>query len=162
MHPRIIQLCSITLLSALLCLPARAAPSQQGITILPAGAQPETLADASHFTGRVYVGSRFKHDAPSRLGGALVRFEPGARTNWHSHPLGQTLFVTEGTGWVQAWGQAPQRMHPGDVIWIPPGVKHWHGASASRGMTHLAVAESLDGRSVDWMEPVTAAQYPVQ
>lgn len=166
MHPGIIKHCSITLLSALLGLSTQAAPTPQEITSLPAGAQASTLADASHFTGTAHIDSRFQRAAPARIGGALVRFEPGARTAWHSHPLGQTLFITEGTGWVQAWGQAPQPMHKGDVIWIPPGVKHWHGASASASassaMSHFAVAESLDGKAVVWMEQVSKTQYPVQ
>jgi quercetin dioxygenase-like cupin family protein len=152
-----------TTLSRLLCgLLLTCAPALQAqtaaITILPAGSQP-TAADASHFTGAAQVESRFSQTAPARLGGGLVSFEPGARTAWHSHPLGQTLFVTAGEGWVQIWGGPVQTMRQGDVVLIPPGVKHWHGATASRSMSHFAVSESLEGNSVVWMEKVSAQVY---
>nr|WP_246482185.1 cupin domain-containing protein [Methylorubrum zatmanii] len=100
-----------------------------------------------------------KEEPPSRMSGALVTFEPGARTAWHTHPLGQTLIVTAGAGRVQQWGRPIQEIRPGDVVRIRPGVKHWHGASATAGMSHVAIAEALDGKVVEWMEHVTDAQY---
>ena len=109
------------------------------------------------FTGQVAISAGFQALAPARVGGALVRFEAGARTVWHTHPLGQTLVVTEGEGRVQAWGGPIQRIRPGDVVWIPPGVKHWHGAAPTTPMSHLAVAEALDGQVVEWMEGVEGA-----
>lgn len=96
---------------------------------------------------------------PSHTSGAYVTFEPGARSAWHTHPLGQTLIVTAGTGWVQQEGGEKQDIKPGDVIWIPPGVKHWHGATATNGMTHIAIQEQLDGKNVEWMEQVSDEQY---
>jgi len=98
-------------------------------------------------------------DAVSRASGARVTFEPGARTAWHTHPLGQTLIVTGGAGWVQQWGGPIQDIRPGDVVRIPPGQKHWHGATATTGMTHIAIQEHLDGKTVDWMEMVSDVQY---
>ena len=96
---------------------------------------------------------------PARVAGAQVTFEPGARTAWHTHPLGQTLIVTSGSGRAQRWGGAIEKIRAGDVVWIPPGEKHWHGASPSTAMTHIAVHERLEGKTVDWMEPVTDEQY---
>lgn len=129
------------------------------ITVMHAGSQPSTQGSADHFTGSVQVDSRFQAQPPARIGGATVTFEPGARTAWHTHPLGQTLIVTAGMGLVQQWGDPAQSIKPGDVVWIPPRVKHWHGAARSTSMTHIAIAEALDGKSVDWMELVTDAQY---
>jgi quercetin dioxygenase-like cupin family protein len=97
--------------------------------------------------------------APGRTSGGLVTFEPGARSAWHTHPVGQILIVTAGVGHVQRWGGPIEEIRPGDVIWIPPGVKHWHGATASTGMTHIAIQEQLDGKVVDWMEKVSDEQY---
>src|SRR5881392_1209347 len=111
------------------------------------------------FTGQVRVDPLFTAKDPARTSGAHVTFEPGARSAWHTHPLGQTLIVTAGTGWVQQEGGAKQEVKPGDVIWTPPGVKHWHGAAATNAMTHIAVQESLDGRNVEWMEKVSDEQY---
>lgn len=129
------------------------------IKVMHAGSQPSTQAPADHFTGSVQVDSRFQGEAPARIGGATVTFEPGAHTAWHTHPLGQTLIVTAGTGLVQQWGGPVQVIKPGDVVWIPPGVKHWHGATRTTRMTHIAIVEALDGKSVDWMERVTDAHY---
>lgn len=129
------------------------------ITVIHAGSQPSTRGSNDHFTGSVRVDSRFQGEAPARIGGAIVTFEPGARTAWHTHPLGQTLIVTAGIGLVQQWGGPVQVIKPGDVVCIPPGVKHWHGATRTTSMTHIAVAEALNGKSVDWMELVTEAQY---
>jgi quercetin dioxygenase-like cupin family protein/alkylhydroperoxidase/carboxymuconolactone decarboxylase family protein YurZ len=121
-------------------------------------ATPET-APAEHFVGVVRVERLFQANDPARASGGYVTFEPGARTAWHSHPLGQTLVVTTGTGWVQKWGEQAQDIREGDVVWIPPGVKHWHGATASTRMTHLAIQEQVDGRTVTWMEQVSEDQY---
>lgn len=121
--------------------------------------QASAAAPSEYFTGSARVEGRFKGTGEARIGGARVIFSKGARTNWHSHPLGQTLFVTEGIGLVQAWGEPVQEIRPGDTVWIPAGIKHWHGASAEAGMTHIAASESKDGSSVVWMEPVTDEQY---
>jgi quercetin dioxygenase-like cupin family protein len=143
--------------------PADANPSdgerRNAIRIAKSGAQPPAKGPEENFTGDVRVEGRFQAEAPARIGGGTVTFEPGARTAWHSHPLGQTLIVTAGAGLVQHWGGHAQEIRPGDVVWIPPGVKHWHGATATTGMTHIAVSESQDGKSVEWMEKVTDEQY---
>jgi quercetin dioxygenase-like cupin family protein len=132
----------------------------QAITITRVGTQPSTTGSADHFTGSVRVDSRFRGSAPARVAGGIVTFEPGARTAWHAHPLGQTLIVTAGAGLVRHWGGPIQEIKTGDVVWIPPGVKHWHGATTTTGMTHIAITEALDGKTVDWMEKVTDEQYP--
>jgi quercetin dioxygenase-like cupin family protein len=135
------------------------AQSDQAITVTRVGSQPSSQGAAEYFTGSVRVDSRFQRSDPARIAGGIVTFEPGARTAWHTHPLGQTLIVTAGAGLVQHLGGAIQEIKPGDVVWIPPGVKHWHGATATTGMTHIAIAEALDGKTVDWMEKVTDDQY---
>jgi 4-carboxymuconolactone decarboxylase len=140
-------------------LDAAAAPATGSrLTITSPGSQP-VQGSAATFTGAVTVTSPFKGGGQSRLGGATVTFEPGARSNWHSHPLGQLLIVMAGEGLVQAEGEPVRRMKVGDVVWTPPGVKHWHGATPASAMTHVAVAEALDGKSVTWLEPVTDAVY---
>jgi len=111
------------------------------------------------FTGMVRVDLLFQPVKPARTSAAQVTFEPGARTNWHTHPLGQTLIVVSGLGWVQRDGGPIEEIGPGDVVWFPPGLKHWHGATATTAMTHIAVQESLDGKSVDWLEKVSDGQY---
>lgn len=123
------------------------------------GEKPSVKGPAQNFTGTVRIDTPFQAKAPARAGGAFVTFEAGARSNWHTHPLGQTLIVTSGLGWTQCEGGPIVEIRPGDVIWCPPGHKHWHGATAATAMTHIAIAESLDGRAVDWLEPVTDAQY---
>lgn len=138
---------------------AAAAQTDPSITVTRAGSQPSSAGAADNFTGSVRVDSRFQASAPARVGGGIVTFEPGARTAWHAHPLGQTLIVTAGVGLVQQWGGPVQEIRPGDVVWIPPGVKHWHGATTTDGMTHVALAEALDGKSVEWMEQVSEEQY---
>ena len=138
-----------------------AAEQSQTITIARRGSQPSQTAPAEHFTGSVRVDPLFQPTSPSRAVGASVTFEPGARTAWHSHPLGQILIVTSGVGRVQQWGGPVEEIRPGDVVWIPPGVKHWHGASPDSSMTHIAIVEMLDGKSADWMEKVSDAQYSV-
>ncbi len=124
-----------------------------------AGSQASGKGPADWFTGSVRMDPLFNHDDPARVAGALVTFEPGARTAWHTHPLGQTLIVTAGRGWVQRAGGAVEEIFPGDVVWFPPGEKHWHGATATTGMSHIAIQEKLDGKSVDWMEQVGDDQY---
>ncbi|CAH2409283.1 (R)-mandelonitrile lyase [Mesorhizobium escarrei] len=123
------------------------------------GSQPSGPGPADYFTGTVRIDPLFQAPEPARVGGASVTFEPGARTAWHTHPLGQTLIVTAGLGWVQREGAPIEEIRPGDVVWIPPGVKHWHGASATTAMTHLAIQESLDGKPVEWLEKVSDEQY---
>ena len=138
---------------------ASAAEQQEPIKVTRVGTQPSSAGGDQNFTGSVRVDSRFQASAPARVGGGIVTFEPGARTAWHTHPLGQTLIVTAGVGRVQKWGDSVQEIRPGDVVWIPPGVKHWHGASPTVGMSHIAIAESLVGKSVVWMEKVSKEQY---
>jgi len=128
------------------------------ITVTRAGSQTATAGSADNFTGSAHVLSRFKGTEPSRMSGGIVHFEAGARTAWHTHPLGQTLIVTEGEGRVQQWGGPIEVIKVGDVVWIPPGVKHWHGAAPNAPMTHVAVTEMLGNKTVDWMEKVTAEQ----
>ncbi len=123
------------------------------------GTHPSTKGSADWFTGTVRVDPLFQANAPSRAAGAHVSFEPGARTAWHTHPLGQTLIITSGCGWVQREGGPVEEIHPGDVVWFPPGEKHWHGATSTTAMTHIAIQEQLDGIMVDWMEKVTDNQY---
>lgn len=135
-----------------------AASSADALKIIPPGAQP-ARGPAANFTGSVTVASRFQASGEARLGGATVSFQPGARSNWHSHPLGQLLIVTAGEGWVQAEGQPVRRVKADDVVWTGPGVKHWHGATRASGMTHVAVAEAQDGQTVTWQEPVTDSQF---
>jgi quercetin dioxygenase-like cupin family protein len=129
------------------------------LTVTPNGSQPSAKGPANYFTGSVRVDAPFKTTAPARVSGATVTFEPGARTAWHTHPLGQTLIVTAGTGLVQESGQSIQVIKAGDTVWIPPGVEHWHGATATTGMTHVAVAEALDGKVVEWREQVSEQEY---
>lgn len=152
------------LILALVILGAAAAAQAQTSERTPMdiqrnGTKPSAKGPAEYFTGAVRIDTPFQAKAPGRAGGALVTFEPGARTNWHTHPLGQTLIVTAGVGWTQCEGEDVFEIRPGDVIWCPPGHRHWHGASPDSAMSHIAIAETLDGRAVDWLEPVTDAQY---
>ena len=124
-----------------------------------AGSQPATKPPEAYFTGTVRLDPLSSPPDPARVAMALVTFEPGARTAWHTHPLGQTLIVTAGCGRAQREGGAIEEIRPGDVIWFPPGEKHWHGAAPTTSMSHIAVQEKLDGSPVDWMEKVTDAQY---
>jgi quercetin dioxygenase-like cupin family protein len=123
------------------------------------GSQPSARGPAEYFTGTVRIDPLFEPPEPARVRGASVTFEPGARSAWHTHPLGQTLLVTSGFGWTQCWGEPKQEIRPGDVIWCPPGKKHWHGATPTTSMTHIAIQEALDGKVVDWMEKVSDEQY---
>lgn len=127
--------------------------------ITRSGSQPSARGPADYFTGTVRIDAPFKGTGAARIGGATVTFEPGARTAWHTHPLGQTLLVTAGLGWVRREGGPKEEIRPGDIVWFAPGEKHWHGASDSCAMTHIAIAEALDGRQVDWMEQVGDADY---
>jgi quercetin dioxygenase-like cupin family protein len=124
-----------------------------------AGSQTSGKGTAEYFTGAVRIDPLFEASAPARVRGASVTFEPGARTAWHTHPLGQTLIVTMGCGRAQRWGGPIEEICPGDVIWFPPGEKHWHGAAPTTAMTHIAVQEQLDGRAVEWLEHVSDEQY---
>jgi quercetin dioxygenase-like cupin family protein len=124
--------------------------------IKQSGTQPSAKGQADYFTGTVRVDPLFDSPAPARALGASVTFEPGARTAWHTHPLGQTIIITAGCGWAQLEGQPVQIIRPGDVVWFAPGERHWHGATA---MTHIAIQERLDGKAVDWLEPVSDEDY---
>lgn len=123
------------------------------------GSQPSGRGQADYFTGSVRIDPLFDAPEPARVFGASVTFEPGARTAWHTHPLGQTLIVTSGCGLAQRWGGPIEEIHPGDVVWFPPGEKHWHGATPTTTMTHIAIVEKLAGRTADWMEKVSDEQY---
>ena len=123
------------------------------------GSRPSSNGPAEYFTGTVRIDPLFEASDPGRVFGASVTFEPGARTAWHTHPLGQTLIVIAGCGRVQRSGGAVEEIRPGDVICFPPGEKHWHGAAPTTAMTHIAIVEKLDGKSADWMEKVTDEQY---
>ena len=123
------------------------------------GSQPSAKGPADWFTGTVRIDPLFQASDPARTAGACVTFEPGARTAWHSHPLGQTLIVTCGVGRVQRWGGPIEEIRPGDVVWFPPGEKHWHGAAPTKAMTHIAIQEAQNGKVVDWMEHVGDEQY---
>ncbi len=123
------------------------------------GSQPSGKGQAEYFTGNVRIDPLNQASEPARVGCAYVTFEPGARTAWHSHPLGQTLIVTAGCGRVQRWGGPIEEIRPGDVVSILPGEKHWHGAAPTTAMTHIAIQEYIDGRAADWMEKVSDEQY---
>ncbi|HKK04948.1 MAG TPA: cupin domain-containing protein [Gammaproteobacteria bacterium] len=123
------------------------------------GSQASVKGPEEYFTGNVRIDAQFAGSDPSRVTGGIVTFEPGARSAWHTHPLGQTLIVTSGTGWTQCEGEDRVEIHAGDIIWCPPGHKHWHGATATTAMTHIAIQEMLDGKNVNWMEKVTDEEY---
>ena len=144
------------LFAGVMTMPQAHAESQ-GQIVIPGGSRPSSTAPKQNFTGNVRVDPAFDTQAPQRIYGAYVTFEPGARTNWHTHPLGQTLVVTFGVGLTQEWGGPIQGIRQG--VLCPPNVKHWHGAAPNNAMTHLAIGERLDGNSVTWMEKVTDEQY---
>ena len=123
------------------------------------GSQPSGRGQAEYFTGNVRIDPLHQAPAPARVSIASVTFEPGARTAWHSHPLGQTLVVTAGCGLVQSWGNSIEKIQPGDVIWSSPGEKHWHGATPTTAMTHISIVEQLEGKAADWMEHVSNEEY---
>jgi len=152
----------LTLVALALALTASAVSAQETaakIALSHSGDQPSVKGPADYFTGAVRIDAPFQATAPARTGGATVTFEPSARTAWHTHPLGQTLIVTAGVGRVQEAGGPAREIRPGDIIWIPAGVKHWHGAAAQNSLSHIAIAEALDGKVVDWMEKVSDRQY---
>lgn len=133
----------------------------QDMLISRAGSQASMKGPAQYFTGSVRVDPLFSAQAPASTTGASVSFEPGARSAWHTHPRGQTLIVTAGKGRIQQWGGKVQEIRPGDVIWTPPGVKHWHGAGPTTAITHIAIQEAVDGKNVEWMEKVSDEQYGI-
>lgn len=137
----------------------RGGTQMQSITIARSGSQPSSQGQAEYFTGSVRIDPLFPVTEPARASAARVTFEPGARTAWHTHPLGQKLIVTAGTGWVQQEGGPVEEIREGDVVLIPPGARHWHGATATTRLTHLAIQEQLDGKVVVWMEKVSDSQY---
>jgi len=137
----------------------RGGKQMQNITIVRSGSIPASQGPAEYFTGSVRIDMLFPVAGPAKASGARVTFEPGARTAWHTHPAGQVLIVTEGTGWVQHWDGPVEEIREGDVVRIPPGQKHWHGATPSTRMTHIAIQEQLNGKVVDWMEKVSEEQY---
>jgi len=144
---------------SLLASVCAASESSQGIRVTRSGSQPSRQGSAENFTGSVRIDPLFNANAPSRASGGRVTFKPGARTAWHTHPLGQTLIVTAGSGWVQQWGGPTQEIREGDVVWIPPGQKHWHGATPTTSMSHIAIQEHLEDKSVEWMEKVSDEHY---
>lgn len=148
----------ITLLIPLILLAAGPAAAQ-GLQVFPNGSRPSARPPEAYFTGAVRLDPQFAAPDQSRVTAGHVTFEPGARSAWHTHPAGQVLVVTSGRGWVQEWGGARRDIGPGDVVWIPAGVKHWHGATATTAMGHYAVQESVEGRNVEWMEKVGDEQY---
>jgi len=137
-------------------------PGESIMEIKRVGSQPSGTGPADYFTGTVRVDMLFDAPDPARVVGASVTFEPGARTAWHTHPLGQTLIVSSGCGRAQRWGGPIEEIRPGDVIWFAPGEQHWHGAATTTGMTHFAIQEKLNGKTVDWMEQVSDEQYKAQ
>lgn len=151
-----IRTCAVTIA---LAGAAFAAPAEQALQITRSGSRPAMPAPTEHFTGVVRIQPLFDAIAPARTSGASVTFEPGARTAWHTHPLGQRLIVTAGVGRIQRSGDPIEEIRTGDVVWIPPGQKHWHGASPTTAMTHIAVQESLDGKVVNWLDKVSDDQY---
>jgi quercetin dioxygenase-like cupin family protein len=167
-HRKFLKISGVAIAVSLAAIPriqagVRAAPQNKreeiNMEIKRIGSQPSGKGPADWFTGTVRIDPLFQTTAPARAAGASVTFEPGARTAWHTHPLGQTLIVTAGCGWAQREGGPIEEIHPGDVVWFPPGEKHWHGASPTTAMTHIAIQENLDGKVVDWMEKVSDEQY---
>lgn len=149
------RLAATMLAVALLAGPVAAEDMQ----VFPNGSRPSAKGSEANFTGAVRVDPQFGAADKSRLSAGHVTFEPEARSAWHTHPAGQVLIVTSGTGWVQEWNGEKREIKPGDVVWTPPGVKHWHGATATTGMSHTAIQESVDGKNVEWMEKVSDEQY---
>jgi quercetin dioxygenase-like cupin family protein len=150
----------LAVLAACVAGPALATKGRNEVmNIQRSGGQPSRKGPDEWFTGTVRIDPLFAAPEPARVSGGSVTFEPGARTAWHTHPLGQTLIVTAGLGWVQTEGGPIEEIRPGDVVWFPPGEKHWHGASPTTAVTHIAIQESLDGKNVDWFEHVSDSQY---
>jgi quercetin dioxygenase-like cupin family protein len=149
----------VTTLLASASMQAADIAKDQAMNVVRNGEQASIMGAPDNFVGNARIDPLIAARAPSRVSAGAVTFQPGARSVWHTHPLGQSLVVTAGTGWIQQDGGEKLVIKPGDVIWTPPGVKHWHGGTAKTGMTHIAVQESQDGKNVEWMEPVTDAQY---
>lgn len=149
----------VAIVISLSLLATASAQDSQAIRIIRKGSQPSRQGPPENFTGSVRVDPIFQASAPARTSGSLVTFEPGARSAWHTHALGQVLIVTAGTGRVQRWGDPVDEIRQGDVVWIPPGQKHWHGAAPHSSMVHIAIVEALEGKAVEWMEKVSDAQY---
>lgn len=154
MKPLIAPLMAMSLLAGEAC-----AQESQDVRITRVGTQLSAQGPAVNFTGAVRVDGLFKGEPPARIAGGTVTFEPKARTAWHTHPLGQTLIVISGVGYVQQEGKPRQEIRPGDTVWIPANVRHWHGATGATAMTHIAIAEALDGTTVTWAEKVSDAEY---
>ena len=156
-------LAALSTLASMLMSPLAAnaadAPSGAAMSIVRNGEQASIMGAPANFVGAARIDPLFPARSPSRVSAGYVTFQPGARSMWHTHPLGQTLVVTSGTGWIQQAGGEKQAIKPGDVIWTPPGVKHWHGATSTTGMTHMAIQETENGKNVEWLEAVTDAQY---
>jgi len=144
---------------AITSTPSTTGAEASHLEVLRAGSRPAMAGPPANFTGRAVVTPLFSPTPHTRAAGASVTFDPGARSAWHSHPAGQTLIITEGAGWVQEWGRERVELRVGDVVWTPPGVKHWHGATQTAGMTHIAIQEAVNGSVVTWMEHVSDAQY---
>lgn len=157
MKRRIVSVAAVAV--GLIAQPVDAQESAPTMEITRKSDQTTAEGSAEYFTGRVTITGQFQREAPSRVGGAVVRFEPGARTAWHTHPLGQTQIVTEGVGWTQIEGGPRLTFHAGDILWCPPEHKHWHGATLHGAMTHIAIQEGRDGSPVTWMEHVTDEEY---
>jgi quercetin dioxygenase-like cupin family protein len=164
---RIAAAAFLVVLAALTALPlsarsqSQSPKSETNMQLFRNGSRPSQPGPADWFTGSVRIDPLYTAEAPSRVGAAQVTFEPGARTAWHTHPLGQILVVTSGTGWTQCEGEPVVEIRAGDVIWCPPGHRHWHGATATTAMTHIAIQEALNGSPVTWMEKVSDEQYAV-
>jgi quercetin dioxygenase-like cupin family protein len=139
--------------------PVASGENSQKITITRSGSHPSAEGPADNFTGSVHIDRLFNANKPPHISVGRVTFAPGARTAWHSHPVGQILIVTAGTGWIQQWGGQIEEIREGDVVWIPPGQKHWHRATATTAMTHLSIVEQQEGKTAQWMEKVTDEQY---
>lgn len=162
MHRFVLPLAAVSTIA--LASPTPTAPKTEpttpmALTVSPAAARPPVSGPATIFTGKVLVTTLFAATSSTRAAAAAVAFTPGARSFWHSHPAGQTLVVTDGTGWVQQEGGQKQLLNKGDVVWTPPGVKHWHGGTTTTAMTHIAIQEHVDGKVVDWLGPVDDATY---
>ena len=160
-RPTILLSTCATLIVTHSLLAAGASPDKQ-LTVMRAGTRPVIEGPAANFTGKATIDRQVRPDASQRIMGSLVSFEPGARTAWHTHPLGQTLIVTSGCGWVQSEGGKREEIRAGDVIWTPANVKHWHGAQPNAAMSHYAIVEPLNGNSAEWMEKVSDEQYGSQ
>lgn len=149
----------VSALSVLLAIPFALPAQAESLAVTTLQSQTTVQGPEDKFTGSARIDSRFSTESPARVGGGTVTFEPGARTAWHTHPLGQTLIITSGIGRVRSWGNPMQTVRSGDSVWIPPNVKHWHGAAPDTAMTHIAIAESQDGKVLEWLEKVTDEQY---